>query len=474
VQRFAPEKCLAGGRVSRHVPFCRAAALEYALNVAQRVTMGTLQRRSKNRVSRENVARLRRALDTGNGHVAVFGETPGEAAAFVDAFLAHDMRYQVARVSVRRPQATENTLVTARPGGVTAVIVDDAESATAAQLERLREICDERVNTVDRVRLVLVGAAELEATLAENEARALASRIGVRLRISPGATARDLFAPRPKPARRWPFVASALAGVAALACMAYTDVPVTPPTGIAYAIADRAVELRDRAVALIDEELREVFRQDAATRSNAETPGVGARAPAAVVPLRGTGDAVPGGTSGPGATPSAPVPPATPPPAAMIPSSPYSPPVLTVARVVESGVASDPISEEVHEGGATARTSIGRGVLATVVSLFVPAGIGERVIASGGALIESVLMAAELLAADDGHATRPVQLGWFERPRPAFELKSELTPHFDRVAVARFDPPAGPFFSVRVFDAGASVPSATARADQTLAATATR
>jgi len=201
----------------------------------------------------------------------------------------------------------------------------------------------------------------------------------------------------------------------------------------------------------------------------------------------------------------------------MIPSSPYSPPALTVARVAESGTGSAHTSREIHEGGAALRapapavgadgraldpeariaasgppseahvlgaaspagatsatasatspsSSLGHAVVATVVSLFFPAEFGERVIASGGALIESVLMAAELLAGDDGRATRPVQLGWFERPRPAFELKSELTPHFDRVAVARFDPPAGTFFSVRVFDAATGpVPSATARAAQ--------
>jgi len=49
-------------------------------------------------------------------------------------------------------------------------------------------------------------------------------------------------------------------------------------------------------------------------------------------------------------------------------------------------------------------------------------------IASGGALIESIVMLARLMAAEDAPrgVNRPVQLGSFDRPQPAFALKSTL------------------------------------------------
>jgi hypothetical protein len=88
--------------------------------------------------------------------------------------------------------------------------------------------------------------------------------------------------------------------------------------------------------------------------------------------------------------------------------------------------------------------------------LFVPAELGYRVIATGEALVESIVMMARLLAAEDAPrgVNRPVQIGAFDRPQPAFALKSTLVRDFNRVAVARFDPSTSEtFFSVRVFDA---------------------
>jgi hypothetical protein len=210
--------------------------------------MGTRRRLVTKRPG-DNVSRLRRALDVGKGHVAVFADNPYDALAFVEAFLAHAARYNVAHVSALRPQAADNVIAQLAPVGTTVVVVDDAEGATAAQLEKLRDACERSVDATERLRLVFVGAAGLERALAKPGARALASRVGARLRVDPIAATGQMFVPEPQESRRWAFVASAMSAAAAIACLAYANLPATrPATRLAVQVAEQAVVLRDRAV----------------------------------------------------------------------------------------------------------------------------------------------------------------------------------------------------------------------------------
>jgi hypothetical protein len=460
-------------------------------------------RRPVSRTSRDNASRLRKALDAGSGHIAVFGDAPHDALAFVDAFLAHAARYSVARASVLRPQAMDNVVAQLAPTGTTVMVVNDAEGANAAQLERLRGICEKGVDAAERLRLIIVGAAGLERALADPDARALASRIGMRLRVGSIATTRELFAPKPQTSRRWAFVASAVTAAAAIVCMAYTDLPAArPATRLAVRLADGAVALRDRAVDAIARRVLDDPRDHragaSATKPSAPLVVTSRTAGSARTAIAQPKDASSQRVEARGASQRSPqaAPGIISPSGAMRNSAPTASATPHAHGVFAragngSGAAADftmhggsgatgrayvgnpgasvggnagvqmyaarstPPRKDSPAYGVAARPMASHPILATVVSLFVPAEIGDRVIATGGALVESIMMMARILAGEDAPrgVNRPVQLGVFDRPQPAFALKSTLVRDFNRVAVARFDPDTGTFFSVRVFDA---------------------
>ncbi len=76
------------------------------------------------------------------------------------------------------------------------VVVDDADSASVEQLEKLRTTIEVAPDAIERLRLVLVGSSSLPAKLDSAGARALSSRITSRIRV--GAPEEDPLSPSAK------------------------------------------------------------------------------------------------------------------------------------------------------------------------------------------------------------------------------------------------------------------------------------
>jgi hypothetical protein len=92
------------------------------------------------------------------------------------------------------------------------------------------------------------------------------------------------------------------------------------------------------------------------------------------------------------------------------------------------------------------------GFFATLARLFIRDSHGTHSVETGGAVLETALMSAKLQRGAHRASDGILELGSFARAESAYDLKSTLATQFDRVAVARFDPPSGPVYSVRVFD----------------------
>lgn len=170
------------------------------------------RKRGRQRTSRSQrrtpQRQLARALAHGNGVVAVIGRTAEDAAALlanvVDSVGTHRVvhlhavdasRDSVARALLADNQewtgtdsasATRNALIgllqDARSQRSPIVVVaDDADRATAEQLDRLRLALEFAPDALGTVKLVLLGTTSLERTLSMSGARSLASRISARV-----------------------------------------------------------------------------------------------------------------------------------------------------------------------------------------------------------------------------------------------------------------------------------------------------
>jgi hypothetical protein len=158
--------------------------------------------------------RLESAIRDGSGHVVVLGESHHATEALVDSVVGGiegvDVVHATARMAAT-PVADRRVLV----------VVHDAQSCTADELETLRLAWEDGRDALVRVRLILIGSPSLQATLASEGGRALASRVGSTIRLSAGASARHKrrFTRKVVP----PSALRAGAGVAAAAFLAFAS-----------------------------------------------------------------------------------------------------------------------------------------------------------------------------------------------------------------------------------------------------------
>jgi hypothetical protein len=164
------------------------------------------RRRDRNRA----VASLHNALCVGSGHVAVITGTAEESLAIVEEGLDHVPAHAVLRLRAMleeplrdadrdlgidpgtrasaydRQRALESCIENAGESGLPIfAIVLDAETADAYGLERARMALECVPLAIGRVRMIVLGAEGLAATLTQPDASALASRIGTRVYIAP-------------------------------------------------------------------------------------------------------------------------------------------------------------------------------------------------------------------------------------------------------------------------------------------------
>jgi cell division septation protein DedD len=156
------------------------------------------------------VAQLIRALTRGGGHIVLRTTDQRTAASLlqlvtpclgshvcVSLSATHDDPRQIVsaiadrlRTSGSAPAASVSphdlsaAIDTAQASGRTVLaVVEDAERATASQLERVRVTVECTPGALSVVRLVLIGSDRLEATLGQRSARGLSSRIVARIDV---------------------------------------------------------------------------------------------------------------------------------------------------------------------------------------------------------------------------------------------------------------------------------------------------
>src|SRR5262245_47844383 len=109
-------------------------------------------------------ARLEVAIIEGEGHIVVLGASQRASDDLVEAVLQSIEGYQIEVVSV-------HTAPCPIAGAPVLVVVYDADTASAAELDTLRMAWEEGCDAMARVRLILLGSQALTATLATDEAR---------------------------------------------------------------------------------------------------------------------------------------------------------------------------------------------------------------------------------------------------------------------------------------------------------------
>jgi len=154
-----------------------------------------------------DVLRLSRALQSGTGHVAVIAEDRAMARAQARGALVRVEAAAVIHVSAagveaagasaepgseaKSPRARVRSLMgplleqaraVAKPAFI---IVDDADAADGAELERMRISVECAPDAIKWLRIVLVGGEGLERSLNDPAASALASRLCARVRLAP-------------------------------------------------------------------------------------------------------------------------------------------------------------------------------------------------------------------------------------------------------------------------------------------------
>ncbi len=157
--------------------------------------------------------RLESALLAGNGHVVVTATEREQAAELVDAALERSNALKILRVraatadplgvidegttdsrsAAKRSETLRALLMKAREVHANVfAVVEDADTASAEELERVRMAVECVPDAIERLRVVLIGTPQLEVTLQEPAASALASRVSAHVRIAqPRKTAKD-------------------------------------------------------------------------------------------------------------------------------------------------------------------------------------------------------------------------------------------------------------------------------------------
>jgi hypothetical protein len=402
----------------------------------------TLRRGSPEQNYREAAARLDSAVRAGQGHVVVLGESQHEAAMFVDSVLARASGYDVVQISIRRGAGSISAERLA--GDSVLVVVHDADSASAHDLEELRIALERSPDAVERIRFVLVGAARLERALADHEARALNSRVGARIRLV-RKTAQRHAVPVAKrnTTKRWALVTSGVTACAALVCAVVAIFSPAQRSALIGLTSEQVAALSDAARALVSS-------ADASADTTARAPApaqVAASSASTGSPIEAAALHAPGGASfgehfasfvqnAAHAAARAP----------MVWSQPDGKPAKASVKA-----PSAPWTRTVSKPRATAGVQ-STGLFAALTKLFVRDARGERAVETGGAVLETALMSTKLARGTRRATDGVLELGAFARAKSAYDLKSSLAEQFDRVAVARFDPPSGPVYSVRVFD----------------------
>jgi hypothetical protein len=168
--------------------------------------------------ARQAFERLELALRAGTGHVVVTAGERAQAAQLVDAALERSaaiavLRFRAASIDPlaaiddvasprggsrsmsERHEAVRELLEKARSARSDVfAVVEDADVATAEDLERVRMAMECEPNAIARMRVVLVGTALLDSTLEQPAATALASRIGTHVRFGPARRGMTLAA----------------------------------------------------------------------------------------------------------------------------------------------------------------------------------------------------------------------------------------------------------------------------------------
>jgi hypothetical protein len=110
------------------------------------------------------------------------------------------------------------------------VVVYDADAASAEDLDTLRMAWEEGCDSMSRVRIILLGSHALAATLATDEARAFASRVGSTIRVASAKSRRVRIA---LPEMRRPSLAQtgAAVGLASLLAFVSLDAPSAAASG---------------------------------------------------------------------------------------------------------------------------------------------------------------------------------------------------------------------------------------------------
>jgi hypothetical protein len=373
---------------------------------------------------------------SGQGHIVVLGDSQHEAAMFVDSVLARTSGYDVAQISIRRlgavsPDKLANEAVL--------IVVHDADSASAADLEELRIVLERDPGAVERVRFILVGSARLEHALNDPMARALNSRIGARVRLV-RKTAQRHAAPvvQSNSKKKWALRVSAFSACAALVCTVATGFLKPEARTALFGVTAEQVTAASEAV----RSLMASFET-----SNAGSEKKAPTAPVEVASAAPVAHAAAPATSGSSFGERF---------ADFVEKAAYAagraPSAWSQAASVSSAHASAKPAKSSWRPAPKPSTSPSQsgGFFATLARLFVRDSHGQkRSVETGGAVLETALMTAKLARSAGENV---LELGSFAHPDKAYDLKSSLAGQFDRVAVARFDPPSGPVYSVRVFD----------------------
>jgi hypothetical protein len=422
----------------------------------------TLRRGAPEQNYSEAAARLFSAVRDGQGHIVVLGDSQHEAAVFVDSVLARASGHDIAQISIRRGA---NSIAPERlEGDAVLVVVHDADAASPAELEDLSLTLERSPDAVQRIRFILVGAARLERALVNPQTSALNSRVGARIRLV-RKTAQRHAVPVVKRSntKRWAVVTS---GVTACAALVFTVVAIFSP-GERTAL----IGLTNEQIAAVSDAINALVSSadaSADTKASSSTPTeVPSASSSTGAPIEQAAAVHAAGGASFGehfanfiqnaAYAAARAPQVWSQPASDVPSYVSKP----VAAPVKAPSA--PWTRTVSKPRATAGAP-STGLFAALAKLFVRDSHGQRTVETGGAVLETALMSAKLARGTRRAADGVLELGSFARAKSAYDLKSSLTEQFNRVAVARFDPPSGPVYSVRVFDlAGQEIEAPTPR-----------
>jgi hypothetical protein len=417
----------------------------------------TLRRGAPEEGTRAAAARLENAIRSGHGHIVVLADSQHEAAVFVDSVLGRVSGFDVSQISARRSRPPVDEPAPTRP---TLVVVHDADCADASALEHMRLALESGTDAITRLRFILVGSTKLERTLALPEARALSSRVGAQVRLVRKA-ARKHTVPviHRTSSRRWALITSALTAAAAVVCFVVADLSHSQASVLREAVTSLASGVQSLDV-FSGPAARGPYRSTGGSSgsmfasfspSSRKTQAFTDKVAQDLAPARQAISSVATGFDGLVQTAALAAGRA---PRTSLHSRIESPDAVVEITHVPVRPASSRavVTRDTRKAGpaAIAAPAPATGFFASLARLFIGGSEGTYAVETGGAVVETALMTTKLHRAS---TKRDVfQVGSFSRANSAFALKSTLAGQFDHLAVARFDPPAGPYYSVRVFD----------------------